>query len=208
MQITPFFLAFAVGFYALQDNGTIKTPLSGILYASIGYILSFSTVFALMGTTGFRASGYIMYNIDDFRTAAAAAITLVSILLLISGLTDKGKLIRFLYLPIGILLGASFALAYSPCIPPVMSDIMNFASKPANAYKGLSLLTLYGVGLTTAFSVTGVFVSLVIGYFAGKKSTRRAIITLSSATLLVMAILIFTDMMIRYKSFLVGLALD
>ncbi len=205
MQITPFFLAFAIGFYLLQST---SQPLKSLLLACAGYILSFSTVFALMGTSGLRYSAYILYNIDDFRTAGATAITLISLLLLISGLTEKGKLVRFLYFPVGIILGTSFALAYSPCIPPVMSDIMNFAGKPANAYKGLLLLAVYGLGLTTAFSATGIVVSLVVGYFAGRKSARRAIITTSSAILLVMAVLIFTDLMISYKSFLVGLVLD
>ena len=84
MQITPFFLAFAIGIYIIKDNSELRTAnssLSTLLLACTGYILGFSIVFALMGTSGWGTSSYIVYNIDDFRTAAALYITIIALLM-------------------------------------------------------------------------------------------------------------------------------
>jgi cytochrome c-type biogenesis protein len=230
MQITPFFLAFAIGVYLIEDNSELHTAnssLSALLLACAGYILGFSIVFALMGTSGWGAASYIVYNIDDFRTAAAIYITIIALLMALynfygsrahsldrlgmhadATLLGRAPLFRILYLPAGLLLGAAFALAYSPCIPPVMSDIMNFAGKPGNAHKGFHLLAVYGFGVTLAFSISGAVLAILAGYFTERRSVKVTIAYLSSGTLFLMALLIFTDLMIRYKSFLVGLVLD
>lgn len=232
MQITPFFLAFAAGLYLLEDNSNSaarnpQSALVSLLLACAGYILGFSIVFALMGTSGWGTASYILYNIDDFRTAAAIYITIIALLMALYNfygslassldklrmndditLFDKPILFRILYLPAGLLLGASFALAYSPCIPPVMSDIMNFAGKPNNALRGFQLLIVYGFGVTLAFSISGSALAILAGYFTERRSVKVTIAYLSSGTLFLMAFLIFTDLMIRYKSFLVGLVLD
>lgn len=214
MQITPFFLAFAVGLYIVEGGSELRTPnslISGLLLACAGYILGFSIVFALMGTSGWGAAAYIIYNIEDFRKAAAAYMTIIALLMVVYNryiIHIPHSTFRILCLPIGILLGASFAVAYSPCIPPVMSSIMNFASKPGNAHRGFHLLVVYGFGVTLAFAISGILLSAAVGYFTVRKSARNIIVYLSSGTLFIMAFLIITDLMIRYKSFLVGLVLD
>lgn len=208
MQITPFFMAFSVGLYLLESATPAAKPLKSLLLASTGYILGFSIVFALMGTSGWWTASYILYNIEDFRTVAAIYLTIIGVIMIAQNIYRKGKRTQVLCLPVGLLLGASFAVAYSPCIPPVMSDIMNFAGKPGNAHRGFHLLAVYGIGLTLAYAVTGVVISTAIGNFAKGRTTRNAIIATSSGALLIMALLLITDLMIRYKSFLVGLVLD
>ncbi len=208
MQITPFFMAFSVGLYLLESGNPAAKPLKSLLLASTGYILGFSIVFALMGTSGWWTASYILYNIEDFRTAAAIYLTIIGVIMIVQNIYRTRKSIQVICLPVGLFLGASFAVAYSPCIPPVMSDIMNFAGKPGNAHRGFHLLAVYGFGLTLAFAVTGVAVSTVIGNFAQGHSTRNAVIAASCTALLIMAFLLITDLMIRYKSFLVGLVLD
>lgn len=208
MQITPFFMAFSIALYLIESANPAAKPLKSLLLASTGYILGFSIVFALMGTSGWWTASYILYNIEDFRMAAAIYLIIIGVLMIVQNIYRKGKRTLVFCLPAGLLLGASFAVAYSPCIPPVMSDIMNFAGKPGNAHRGFHLLAVYGFGLTLAFAVTGVVISTVIGNFAQGKATRNAIIAASSGALLIMAFLLITDLMIRYKSFLVGLVLD
>src|SRR3989304_564027 len=84
MQITPFFLSFTIGLYLIEDNSELRTTsssLSTLILACAGYILGFSIVFALMGTSGWGAASYIVYNIDDFRTVAAVYITIIALLM-------------------------------------------------------------------------------------------------------------------------------
>lgn len=218
MQITPFFFAFAIGLYLLEGNRLhLLSPrwskgegsaLVSLLLACAGYILGFSVVFALMGTSGWRASSYILYNIEDFRTGAAAYITAIALLMLLHNIYWRNRSIKLISLPVGLLLGASFALAYSPCIPPVMSDIMNFGGRPGNAHKGFHLLVVYGFGVTLAFSIPGSLLAILADYFVKGRSGRNIVVYISSGALFSMAFLLITDLMIRYKSFLVGLVLD
>lgn len=206
MQITPFFLAFAVGLYLLESCH-VKTPLRSLMLASAGYIIGFSIVFALMGTSGMRVSSYILFNIGDFRTAASIYLAMVALLMVLHNIYSKRSM-RVLCLPAGVFLGVSFAIGYSPCIPPVMSEIMNFAGKPANVRKGFSLLMVYGIGLTMAFSLSGAVLSVAVEYLSRKRSVKNIIIRVSSAALFLMAILLITGFMTRYKSFLVGIFVD
>jgi len=47
--------------------------------------------------------------------------------------------------------GISFAFIYSPCITPIMSDIMGIASQRETAVEGWYLAFVYGVGINAAF---------------------------------------------------------
>lgn len=207
MQISPFFLSFAAGLYAAESRKKAHSPAFMLFIASLGYSLGFSILFSFMGVQGAGASGYILYYIEDLRMAAGIYIGMTALFIPLSGKLPI-KRMSAPYFMTGILLGLSFALSYSPCITPVMSEIMNFAAKPSNTWRGFILLSSYGVGLSTAFSISGIVLSLLIGRYITKKSGKNIIIAISSGILLIMSALLFTDLMITYKSFLVGLVLD
>lgn len=224
MQITPFFLAFAVGIYLLEIRNKSKFPfastfiqrgtdetssaLISLALASLGYIIGFSILFALRGTSGWGVAAYIVWNVEDLRKASAIYAAFLGLAMGLYPILRKMRPLRGLCFPAGLLLGVSFAVAYSPCIPPVMSSIMNFASNPANAHRGFHLLAVYGFGLTLAFTITGILVALLVGRLVKGNSARNAVIYISAAILLIMSVLLATDLIIIYKSFLVGLVLE
>lgn len=208
MQITPFYLAFTVGLYQFHSGESFRRRLTAVLPAGAGYLLGFSLVFGSLGTPGLAFSRYLKYNIASLKIAAAVYIGIVAVLLLVFGITGMGRGLKRVYLPIGLLLGASFAAAYSPCITPVMSDIMNFAGRGGNAIKGFALLVSYGAGLSVAFHLSGTVISETAGYLADGKRARSLLIVVSSTLLFLMTFLLITGLMTSYKSFLVGLVLD
>lgn len=206
MQITPFFFAYSVGLYFLES----KDALNRLLLSIVGYILGLSFVFSLMGVPSIGVSGYIIYHLEDFRLAAAVYVTIIALLIALYHIYNTRiphSALRIYFLPAGIFLGASFAVAYSPCITPGMSDIMNFSAKPANAVRGFQLFTVYSFGLASAFAISGTTFSIAVDRFINRKTARRAIVYISSVILLVMALLLTTDLIRTYKSILVGIVL-
>lgn len=206
MQISPFFLSFAVGLYAAGSRKKAHSPAFILFIASLGYSFGFSILFAVMGVQSIGASRYILYYIEDLRMAAGIYTGMTALFIPLTGRLHIKRMTVPCFM-IGALLGIFFALSYSPCITPVMSEIMNFASKPSNTWRGFILLASYGAGLSTAFSASGIVLSILVGRYIKRDSGKNTVIAISSGILLIMSALLLADMMITYKSFLVGLVL-
>ncbi|MBE9504547.1 MAG: hypothetical protein IME96_10265 [Proteobacteria bacterium] len=207
MQISPFFIAFSVGFYLTEAKHS-KAPLKSLIVVCAGYIVVFSIVFAFLAIPRFGLSRYLFYNKETLKIGAALFVGLSASCLILFGLFKKWRINSALSLVGGILLGASLAVAYSPCITPAMSEIMNFAGKPANVMKGFYLMLAYGAGLSISFAVTGTVIALALDRLLKKNSVRNAIIVFSSLVLLGLTLLLVSGLMSSYKSFLVGFFLD
>lgn len=207
MQISPFFLAFLVGVYLAETKHT-KVPLKSLALVCAGYIVVFSIVFAFLAIPRFGISRYFLHNKEIFKLGAALFVGLSASWLILFGLFKKWRINSALCLAGGILLGASLAVAYSPCITPTMSEIMNFAGKPANVMKGFYLMLVYGAGLSISFALTGVVIALALDRLVKKNSARNAIIAFSSLILFGLTLLLVLGLMSSYKSLLVGFFLD
>jgi len=208
MQISPFFLFFAAGLY-LGETRHSSRPVRSLLLVLLGYLVAFSIVFAFMGIPRFGISRYLLYNKEALKNVAAIYIGLLALYLVLGGICQKWRAGPIAYLPAGALLGASLAVAYSPCITPAMSDIMNFAGRPENIMKGYYLLLTYGVGLSAAFVLSGLTIAMALKHLAAKiPLIRNLAIGLASIVLFVFSFLLASGLMTSYKSFLVGLVLD
>ena len=207
MQITPFYLAFAVGFALVQWDERVKKRLLTLLFTHAGFLIGFSLLFGALGVPGIGFSRYIKYNMGTFRLAAAALIALVALYLFLAGLRKKGMTAVLPGFLIGLLFGLALAISYAPCITPTMSDIMNFAGQPGNKMRGLALLAIYGTGISIASILAGALLSFAVGRSAKSGFSRHLLATATAAILLVMTVLLVTGWMSVYKSFLVGLVL-
>ncbi len=207
MQITPFYLAFAVGFHLVQGDERVKKRIFSIFLTHAGFLIGFSFLFGSLGVSGIGFSRYIKYNIATFRLVAAVAIGLVALFIFLAGLRKKGITVGVFGLPLGLLFGLALALAYAPCITPTMSDIMNFAGQSGNAMRGFVLLSVYGVGISSALILAGLALSFVFARSFKSNFSRHLVVTATAALLLGMTALLVTGWMSTYKSFLVGLVL-
>jgi cytochrome c biogenesis protein CcdA len=59
--------------------------------------------------------------------------------------------------PRSFVLGAAFAVAWSPCIGPILGVVLTLAAASGTAYQGGLLLTAYGLGLGVWFLAFGAF---------------------------------------------------
>lgn len=205
-QISPFFMAFILGVRFITDASTLKKSAANLLIPSIGYAAGFSIIFALLGSSGTDTGSYLLYNIKYFRLLSGIFILFTGVFIAGTGIirrviTLSTDAIVWLLAPF---LGVAFAFVYSPCIPPVLSKLLNYASIPENTVNGLLLLTVYGMGLSSAFVAVGIPLAMAVGWQADKGRRPGLIILGSAFFLMALGAMNITGLMVYYKAFLLG----
>jgi len=163
VPLLPAYIGYVTGVttQSIKKNGA-KAYRRKILLSSLYYIVGFSLVFVLMGTTA-ASFGFV------FRRFASQIQVLGGILLIFFGLDVAGYLNfgiiakeRKLVLPkwaekLGysksFLLGIIFAVAWSPCIGPILGSILALAAVSSSVGTGAVLLFVYSLGISLPFLI-------------------------------------------------------
>ena len=139
LQISPFFVAFIVGIY-LSTQGKNGDPEIGrwIIPPCITFTVGFIIFYSLLIASGLDISRPLIHNIGTLRVVSGLIILLACLyIFLVNRLSFLGKIHHpFLLSALSLLMGVSFSLIYSPCITPMLSDIMGIASQRNTAVEG------------------------------------------------------------------------
>lgn len=210
LQISPFFVAFIVGIYLATPGNNADTEIRRwIIPPCIAYSIGFIIFYSLLIASGLNVSRLLAHNIISLRVVAGFIILLAALyIFLVNRMQSLGKMHSPLLLStLSLLMGISFALIYSPCITPMLSDIMGLASQRSTAAEGWFLAFCYGLGTCIALSMTTVAIIL----FARKQGAilRKAnpIKIICAIMLLTLAAMNITGLMRHYKAFVLGLVL-
>jgi cytochrome c-type biogenesis protein len=168
--------------------------------------VGFTVFYSLLIASGLGISRLLLYNVSDLRLISGIAILLAGLYIL---LVDRINLLRRNHSPLllsalSLFIGISFALIYSPCITPTMSDIMGIASQPQTAVEGWRLALVYGTGICAAFGLTGVVLILLLKRSGFVIQNDRLIKNICGIIVLVPALLALTGLMRHYKAFVLG----
>ena len=93
----------------------------------------------------------------------------------------------------GLILGAAFAFAWTPCIGPVLGAVLTLAANSSTVLGGMALLTAYSLGLAVPFVAAGFGVEKVATF---SRRHGRALVLLQgigALVLIVFGILLLTD---------------
>lgn len=99
------------------------------------------------------------------------------------------------------LIGAGFAIGWTPCIGPVLGSILGFAAAQGTVAKGALLLVFYSAGLGVPFLIAGLAVGTVTGYLKRLNRYLPAIEIASGVLLIVAGILLFTNRMTMFNQY-------
>ncbi len=139
LQISPFFLAFILGLYLAANNQVADPPIhKWIIFPYLAYVAGFVAFYSLLVASGLSIGRVLAYNIGDLRVVSGMVILLVSLyLILVDRIAFLSETDRIVPLVTGaLLIGATFAIIYSPCITPALSEIMGLAARPKTAQSG------------------------------------------------------------------------
>jgi cytochrome c-type biogenesis protein len=204
LPLIPSYLSFVSG-VSLDEirTGQAFGELRRRLVAnSAAFIAGFSLVFVSLGASvGFLGSLFLGYR-DVIRVAGGFLILLVGAYL--AGFFKVAALERYLQFnlrdkPAGYLgsalVGITFAIAWTPCVGPILGAILALAGTSAETNRGIFLLATYAAGLGLPFLLSSLAIN---SFFAFSQAFRRyvhAFHTAAGILLMIAGLLLVTDAM-------------
>jgi cytochrome c-type biogenesis protein len=161
--LSPCCLPLVPGYLAaVAPEGDATTGRRATPIRMLAFLLGFGSLFVVLGA-GVDALGTgLDTNRPLLRLVASAVVTFTGLMLL----RPQGVSLNFLSRPTGqlsarlantgpFLLGAAFAIAWTPCIGPILGSILALAGAETHAQSATLLLAVYALGLAVPFVVVG-----------------------------------------------------
>lgn len=200
LPIVPGYLAFVAG----NPSGTVGNKRRRVLPNAIAFVLGFSIIFILLGTFAAAAGSFLGPWKDTLGRVAGALIILFGLTMLgvvrIPAMQSDHRLALPHFLSLGrfessLLIGALFALGWSPCIGPILGSILLLASGSATAGQGALLLAVFSLGMGIPFIITALMLERASALFARSGSVTYFLSIFGGILLLALGILmLFGDM--------------
>jgi cytochrome c-type biogenesis protein len=161
LPMIPVYLAVLAG-PAVAGEGQHKRRLT-IFKRSLLFVAGFALVFVLMGAGAGWVGDLINSHLLLVRRIAGSLMILFGLFMLasnwVSWLNYEKRLSAGTNLATGylssFLIGLLFALAWTPCVGPVLGGILTLAFNSQSIWQGAALLGIYSLGLGLPFLAIG-----------------------------------------------------
>jgi len=199
LPLVPVYLANMAGVSVLERNSGIsfRTPLAHTLVFVLGFTLLFTAWGASAGLMGF----YFTDHQDLLHKVAGGLLVFFGVFLLaslkipflnyekrVSGVFTSGTgYVR------SFLIGAAFALGWTPCIGPILGGILALAWDSGTAWKGAYLLVVYSIGLGVPFITMSFAITPISGYLKQFRRYMPLASVIGGLLLIIVGILMYTD---------------
>ena len=208
LPLIPSYLSFisGVSLEEMRAAQVMSRVRWRVVSNSLSFIFGFSLVFISFGASAsFLGSLFMQYR-GLIRIVGGVLITLVGLYLL--GLLKIPLLGRYLQFqlnhlkdkPAGylgsILIGVTFAVAWTPCVGPILGAILTLAGASEGIGDGMFLLAAYAAGLALPFFLSAIALNSFFQFFAGFRRYIHAVHMGAGVLLVIVGILLITDYMI------------
>jgi cytochrome c-type biogenesis protein len=200
LPLIPGYLSFISGVSVeeMKDKGEKSKVLKRVGLNSIFFILGFSLVFILLGASATFLGKFLLSKLAVLYKIAGVIIIIFGLHLLgifrISFLNYE-KRFHTRTKPLGFfgafLVGLAFAFGWTPCIGPILAGILVLASNQETVGKGITLLSLYSLGLGIPFFLTAIGFNRFLGVSGFIKKHFKIIEMVSGVFLILVGVLIF-----------------
>jgi cytochrome c-type biogenesis protein len=211
LPLVPSYITYITGvsFKELTDLETRSRLRRATIFHSLFFIVGFSFIFIVMGASA-TYLGQLLAEYQEWVMRGGG------VLIIILGVHFTGIInIPFLQVekrfemrrkPLGyagsFLVGIAFAAGWTPCIGPILSTILIYASTTKSFTKGILLLTYYSIGLGVPFFLSSLAFNSFLSAFDKIKRYMRVINVVSGLFLIAVGILFLTDTFRQINSFL------
>ncbi len=201
LPLIPSYVTYITGLSLerLRNEGEKGHRLEAFFH-SVAFVIGFSIVFVSLGASA-TMLGQLMARHQVLLRKIGG------ILVIIFGLHFTGLInIRFLQVykkaelkekPMGyfgsVLIGLVFGAGWTPCIGPILSSILLYASTAETMSTGIMLLSAYSLGLGIPFIISAVAINKFLSFFQGMIKHMKALTIASGILLVLIGILIFTN---------------
>ena len=182
---------------APQDKQRVRRAVIG---NSLAFIAGFSAIFIALGAS-FSLVGRLLLIYQDY-IRIAGGILIIAFGITITGMVKIPALARY-YQPsfgknptglIGTgLVGATFAIGWTPCVGPILGAILFLASTQETVRAGVVMLVAYSAGLAIPFFLSALAVNAFFTFFRAFRRYIQIVHIGAGVILIAVGFLLVTD---------------
>jgi cytochrome c-type biogenesis protein len=215
LPLIPGYISFisGVSLQEMQDgshaDGLLNSQKLTVILNAIFFIIGFSVIFILLGASA-TWIGTLLSTRISFLTKAAGLV------IILFGLFKLGffrplvffkevrfnverKKVGFIW---ALIIGASFAFGWTPCIGPILTGILVFAGTLDHVHQGVLLLSVYSLGLGIPFLLTSLGVNQFFKFFDRIKRHLGLLEKIAGGIMVIIGLLIFFNKLIVIPGYL------
>lgn len=210
LPLIPSYLSFVSGVSLdeMRSEQARAQVRARVVLNSLAFIVGFSLVFISLGASASLLGGLFLGYRDIIRILGGVFILLVGLYLV--GIFKIAALEQYLQFdlkdkPAGylgsVLVGVTFAVAWTPCVGPILGATLALASTAGEVGRGTLLLTSYAAGLALPFFLSALAVN---SFFQLSQRLRRyihAIHVTGGLLLIVVGVLLIADYMTMLNAY-------
>jgi cytochrome c-type biogenesis protein len=195
LPLLPGYLSFVSG----VSLGELQQRDRRVVVSTLAFVAGFSAMFTLAGAGAALVGNVLLVNRRPLQIAGG--LLLVGFGIAITGLIHLPFLERErralpFRAPRGLVgaffTGVAFAVAWTPCVGPILASILTLAASGRDPLAGAVLLLAYSLGLGLPFLLAGLFFTRAMGAFGWAKRHFGAIRVASGLVLVAYGVLMVT----------------
>src|SRR5258706_6672379 len=204
LALIPSYLSFVSG-VSLEEMRSEQARSQvrwRVVLNSLAFIVGFSLVFVSLGASASFLGGLFLGYRNSIRIIGGIFILLVGLYLV--GAFKIAALDQYLQFnlkdkPAGylgsVLVGITFAVAWTPCVGPILGATFAPASTSAEFGHGVFLLTSYAAGLSRPVLLTALAINSFFQFSQKLRRYVQAIHIVGGVLLIIVGVLLITDYM-------------
>ena len=211
LPMIPAFLAYISGTTLTEINNNQKTNFKinkiNIIANTIFFVLGFSVIFS---TLGVLINSILSENINQISNSlngiAGIIIVTFGIFLIVStkiNSLNKEKKFQIKNFkssyPMSFVFGLAFAIAWTPCVGPILGTILTLAATTPSI--SFTLLLAYSIGLGIPFILIGIFFSKSTKIISSMTKHLKYYNIVLGGFIILLGILIFTNQLAYIANF-------
>jgi cytochrome c-type biogenesis protein len=199
LPLVPAYLANLAGSTAIESE--TRTSRWPAFFHSLCFVLGFTIIFVGLGASVGLLGTVITAHTNVLRYVAGSAVILMGVFIILAlkiPWLNYEKRLHFKpsrnpgYFR-SVIMGAAFALGWTPCVGPVLGSILALAWSSHDVLLGAQLLIVYSLGMGIPFIIIGLAWGAVMPLWKTINKHLGVISIVSGALLIVLGILILTD---------------
>ena len=215
LPLIPGYISFISG-VSLQEmkvgspgNGLLTRQKLFVVLNSVSFIVGFSLIFILLGASATWLGTLLSTKISFLTKIAGLVIIFFGVFKM--GLIRplfffkearfnvENKKLGFIW---ALIIGASFAFGWTPCIGPLLAGILAYAGTLEHVNQGILLLSVYSLGLGIPFLLTAFGVNQFFRLFNRIKRHLGLLEKITGGIMVILGLLIFFDKLILIPGYL------
>ena len=196
LPLLPGYLGYLTGL----SSADLEARRRRTMVAAFLFVAGFSIVFIALGATASVVGDLLLRYRLPVAQIAGVFILVIGLLLLldwrVAVLSHGGDWSRWSAggkLWAAPLLGAAFAITWTPCIGPVLGAILTLAGSTASLDQGVILLAAYSLGLALPFFALSLSVTKVRTWLKRIRAAPAIMQSAAGVLLVAMGVLLITD---------------